>query len=382
MPKSVLTYKLFLASPGDVIKERKEVEKVVKVYNNLNSANNIKIDLVNWENSSFPSFGKYPQDVVNNQIGEDYDIFVGLLWTRFGTPTPNYESGTEEEFCRAYDRFRKGDNIGLMIYCKDDSISPSSIDLEQLQKVKKFISRIGDLGGYYFTFDTSDNFHDLFLNHLTKMVNDLIAKNGVEIGTDVGISNDLNDDTGNWGFIEYIDCIIQLCTEVNANIDTISELTLEIGNQMEHYTQKIYTMQKQPNVFQIKNLLANVAKDMNRYAKDIEIPNVEWHSNYLELQKAIKGLLAVSQGLISVEKWENLIATMRYTSSQMGDSYSSMRQFYSSVNSLPKMSQQLNVARNNVCNKLKSVISNLKEGQLYCNQTIEHIEDTIHPMEV
>ena len=76
MPKSVLTYKLFLASPGDVIKERKEVEKVVGVYNNLNSANNIKIELVDWENSSFPSFGKYPQDVVNNQIGEDYDIFV------------------------------------------------------------------------------------------------------------------------------------------------------------------------------------------------------------------------------------------------------------------------------------------------------------------
>ena len=72
---------------------------------------------------------------------------------------------------------------------------------------------------------------------------------------------------------------------------------------------------------------------------------------------------------------------MRYTSSQMGNTYSSMRQFYSSVNSLPKMSQQLNVARNNVCNMLKCIISNLKEGQLYCNQTIEHIEDTIHPME-
>ena len=38
-----------------------------------------------------------PQDVVNRQIGE-YDLFVGILWNRMGTPTAVATSGTEEEF--------------------------------------------------------------------------------------------------------------------------------------------------------------------------------------------------------------------------------------------------------------------------------------------
>ena len=33
-----------------------------------------------------PAFGSEPQEVVNKQI-QDYDIFVGILWHRIGTPT-------------------------------------------------------------------------------------------------------------------------------------------------------------------------------------------------------------------------------------------------------------------------------------------------------
>ena len=42
MPKSIIVYKVFLASPGDVKEERAEVKKVVELFNQMNSKNGIK----------------------------------------------------------------------------------------------------------------------------------------------------------------------------------------------------------------------------------------------------------------------------------------------------------------------------------------------------
>ncbi|MYD31374.1 MAG: DUF4062 domain-containing protein, partial [Nitrospira sp. SB0661_bin_20] len=64
------------------------------------------MDVVRWETRTTPGFGKDPQDVINKQISDAYDIFIGIMWTRFGTPTPRAGSGTEEEFLRAYDRYK------------------------------------------------------------------------------------------------------------------------------------------------------------------------------------------------------------------------------------------------------------------------------------
>ena len=42
--------------------------------------------------------GSDPQQIINSQVSDEYDIFIGILWTRFGTPTERAGSGTEEEF--------------------------------------------------------------------------------------------------------------------------------------------------------------------------------------------------------------------------------------------------------------------------------------------
>ena len=48
----------------------------------------------------YPVRGGEPEVLINDQIGK-YDIFLGVMWRRFGTPTGVAESGTEEEFRRA-----------------------------------------------------------------------------------------------------------------------------------------------------------------------------------------------------------------------------------------------------------------------------------------
>ncbi|WP_462074860.1 hypothetical protein [Nitrospira sp. CMX1] len=53
--------------------------------------------------------------MINDQIGE-YDIFIGIMWRRFGTPTGVAGSGTEGEFRIAYKRWQENPQIALMFY--------------------------------------------------------------------------------------------------------------------------------------------------------------------------------------------------------------------------------------------------------------------------
>lgn len=387
MPKTVVAYKVFLASPGDVKEERTIVKKVIDTYNQIHSCDNIKLEFLCWEDSTHPSFGDYPQDVVNSQIGDDYDVFIGILWARFGTPTSEYESGTEEEFYRAYNRYKNGDSIELMVYRKDESIPPSSIDVEQLQKVNRFTSEVGKLGGYYFTFKGKEQFQEMLLKHLDRVIRDFEKRtDNCRLSMPVTIKSKVEDQipvtSGRdmWGLIEYNEFIVFTCSEVKANIDQISNLTNKIGEDMQIHTQELDMTRRNSNVLHTKSILLNAARDMNKYAKEIDEPNTIWYAKYLEVQQAIKEMLDVSEGLVSEKEWEDLVGNLREMYSGMGNAYSGMRQFYSAVNKMPKISQPLNIAKLNVCNKLKSIISNLQAGKSYCDETIEFIENRIHPL--
>lgn len=387
MPRTVVTYKVFLASPGDVKEERTIVKKVIDTYNQIHSCDNIKLELLCWEDSTHPSFGDYPQEVVNSQIGDDYDVFIGILWARFGTPTSAYESGTEEEFYRAYNRYKNGDGIELMVYRKDESIPPSSIDVEQLQKVNSFISKVGELGGYYFSYTGKEQFQELLLKHLDGLIKDLEKRTDNirqkrPLETKTCAEELMPVDTGRdmWGLFEYSEFIVLSCSEVKANIDHISNLTKQIGDDMQLHTYELNLIQRNSNVLHVKSILLNTAKDMNKYAREIDEPNTIWYAKYLEVQQAIKEMLDVSEGLVSEKEWEDMVDNLREMYNGMGNAYSEMRQFYSAVNKLPKISQPLNIAKLNVCNKLKSIISNLQAGKLYCDETIEYIENKIHPL--
>ena len=78
----------------------------------------LRIEIVRWETHSFPAYGGDPQTIINSQIAEmdEYDLFVGVLWNRMGTPTPRATSGTEEEFRRAVEALQRHGRPQIMLY--------------------------------------------------------------------------------------------------------------------------------------------------------------------------------------------------------------------------------------------------------------------------
>lgn len=165
-------FKVFLASPSDTINERAIAAEVVNEINlSTGSRDDFRIELLRWENDTYPNFGVDSQNVINTQIGSDYDIFIGVMWKKFGTPTLNADSGTEEEFKIAYQTFQNGGNVTIMFFFNNCTL-PHDLDVEQFLKVREFKEKIQSLGSLYKTYETIGEFEKSLRIDLTRCVKD------------------------------------------------------------------------------------------------------------------------------------------------------------------------------------------------------------------
>jgi hypothetical protein len=99
VPRQEHVFSLFVASPGDVADERNRLEEIIRELNITWSRElGIRLELVRWETHAYPGISQDAQAVINEQIPADYDLFIGLMWCRYGTPTGRAGSGTIEEF--------------------------------------------------------------------------------------------------------------------------------------------------------------------------------------------------------------------------------------------------------------------------------------------
>ena len=171
--KNILEFKCFIASPGDTVEERNICEEVFSEINDsLGKALSFKLSTLRWEKNVHPGVAEYSQQVINRQMDGNYDLFVGIMKTRFGTPTPQAGSGTEEEFNIAYEKCERKEIDNLFFYFGNPSVPVSEINVEQLQKVRNFRSRLENLGVLYMQFEDVDDFKKQlkqdFTNYLVK----------------------------------------------------------------------------------------------------------------------------------------------------------------------------------------------------------------------
>ena len=161
--------RVFVASPGDVQAERNILGQVVEELNRtVADSRGIVLELVKWETHARPSMGR-PQEIINRQL-EKADFLVGLLSSRFGTPTGVAGSGTEEEFIVAYDSWSRSGHPQILFYFKQEQrIFKSPEELDQMRKVLEFKERLGKKG-LFWEFSSVKEFEDAVRNHLTHLI--------------------------------------------------------------------------------------------------------------------------------------------------------------------------------------------------------------------
>ncbi|CCG49443.1 hypothetical protein [Bacillus velezensis] len=168
MPKVVTRYNLLISCPSDVKDEIKIIRETIEEYNKRDGdKNNTVIITKHWSKDSYPQSGGRPQELLNQQFVLNCDFVVAVFWTRFGTPTEKYGSGTEEEI---EELLKSGKQVFL--YFSDQALSPSSYDPSQYRKVEKFRKKY-EGRGIYATYKTLQEFEKQFSDHLKQYFDSL-----------------------------------------------------------------------------------------------------------------------------------------------------------------------------------------------------------------
>ena len=162
--------RLFVASPGDVSAERDHVTAVAADLNRGTAAENgFVLEVVRWETHARPDMGR-PQQLILDQIGQ-VDVFVGIMWRRFGTPTRVAGSGTEEEFDGALRSWHTSHEPRMLVYFCRASIEPPATveEATQLLKVAQFRERVAN-EGLAWQYGSDSEFKDLLREHLHQIL--------------------------------------------------------------------------------------------------------------------------------------------------------------------------------------------------------------------
>lgn len=145
----VIEIQVFVSCPTDVNEEKKKVEEECEHINRIiQQSSSVPIRLSVLEFGQIVGIcGKNPQRQID-KLFSSYDIYLGILGSRFGTPPGDsnpetgkkFESGTEQEFYYALKRLEENpDSLECYIYFKEFPAGFHSPEtLEQMGKVSNF----------------------------------------------------------------------------------------------------------------------------------------------------------------------------------------------------------------------------------------------------
>ena len=159
--KGVTIYSVLVSCPGDVLDYMEAIEESVGNFNRtFGPINNIEVAIKHWSTDSYPQSGDRPQELLNKQLVRDCDAAIAIFWTRFGSPTGKYDSGTEEEI---EEMLAMGKQV--FMYFLEATVTPSDLKKHQYQKVLDFKENYKDKG-IYATVKDKHKFQRELTNHL------------------------------------------------------------------------------------------------------------------------------------------------------------------------------------------------------------------------
>ena len=394
---------VFVASPSDVIAERKILEEVVNEFNiTWGDTQKVRLELLKWETHARPGFGEDAQDVINKQIGDEYDMFLGIMWGRFGSPTNRSESGTEEEFNKAYSRFKTAPNsLQIMLYFKDAGLSPGQIDPEQLGKVQKFRNKISsELGGLYHLFENTEEFRTKVRMHLSMLVQDWLKETPEAKTKKAVISSNyseginplsnlaaLTEDDYDEGLIELTERVNDVMACVADVIKKMGDATIDVGKKFKQRTDELNLLANsvsKPDIKAIKHISNNVANDLDVYTNRLAVEIPEFHKQH-SLAMDMFGKIAMisnedlkedpkdlKEALIEIQKYKDITLT----------SSDSLLGFRETTANLPRMTTAFNRARRRATAVLDDLITQLRTSASQIGdveQLIERMIETSKP---
>ena len=374
---------VLVASPSDLEPERNRLEEVIRELNLTWSRTfRLRLELVRWETHGYPGIGSDPQDVLNREFTDDPDIFIGLMWGRYGTPTGRAGSGTEEEFTRALARYRKDPtSVRIMFYFKDAPLIPSDIDSEQLASVQKFRKSLGAEGALYWKFVTIEEFEQLLRLHLARQIQQFAEPVDLpKPKTRTVATRETETSDEDLGLLDFLDLAEEHFGALNEITGRMSAETTSLGQKMQERTEEINAATAQSHGQlsrrEARTLLEKAATDMTQFVARMKAEIPLFKELLRKGSSAAASAAIISAGMSSGDKEQvrqarTVIITLR---DALGGAYEGTASFKASVEKLPRMTAVLNQAKKETAAVLGEQLESLAEGRRITAETIRALD--------
>jgi tetratricopeptide (TPR) repeat protein len=169
--------KVFVSSSGDLAPERLLVARVCR---RIGNSFRLPVVPLLWEGGGsvepdVPAFppnvtGVGPQAVIDRQVWEElggYDVYLGMIWHRMGTPTGRYRSGTEAEYRSAVEWHKEtGRPSSILFYRKMADPPITKLEAKQLQQALDFVGELESAVGLVQRFSDENGLEEHLYSHI------------------------------------------------------------------------------------------------------------------------------------------------------------------------------------------------------------------------
>lgn len=281
--------RIVVASPNDVMDERNILEEVAAELNRgIAKDRSLHIEISRWETDAFPGFHvDGPQGIIDFALNiEDCDLLIGIFWKRFGTPTKDAKSGTEHEFRKAYEAWKRNGHPQIMFYFNEQNYSLKTKEQwEQLGQVIDFKTAFPE-EGLFRSYTDKFEFEKLVRLNLTKFVLNIPVPDGALSGS------------SQKSFNHHPSSAIITSTNSSLSIDKQISLWLEVKASKKHRTREQY----ERHITQFRDVLLKYGFDLNSEDEKVISSLVEQWANSSKKEKKVADL-TFNQRLSSVRSF-------------------------------------------------------------------------------
>lgn len=392
----------------------------------LEKTKNVTLKTISWPDDFRPGVNENPQSEINRQVQGNYDIYIGVLGSKFGTPTSQAGSGTEEEFQLAISQFQQDTtSLRIFFYFKRTNQDLFSIDIKQLEKVKKFRTELPQKGVLYMDFKDTANFVEMVKKHLLSLITDDWQNNAwksvdlpyathnpkIELEktyvtteqnvqkddksiAELSLENEHNAQKSE-DEIGYFDLIEEFCASIESLtfiMEELAECTANIGEKLNVHTESAKKlMEKHGNrktiggsrdaqtyLSKAKDVVNSAGKDLESYTVKISPKIAALKTDFGVMLTRFRDSYNFSNEQLETPKEEKLksVDALRSFIDTMVGVVAQITSFQEAVSNLPALTTKFSKARKHTASALGELIAEIKIAADQGNDILKEIDES------
>lgn len=376
---------VFVSSPSDVSEERSIVQDVIfSINTTVGRHAGYILEPIMWEKNITPNMGASAQDLINSQA-DDYEIFIGIMCARFGTPTAKYGSGTEEEFHLALAKKKSiSDLPAILFYFKDARSSSVEIDPDQFKKVHDFRKSILDKG-MHASFSDKETFTELLRTHLMEHARIILENTAVDTTKSMTqepsmINGEVLLEEEELGILDLQALATDAFEAFGIKMNYLGAIQGKLGQSLTDQTNELLTLTSIPNpsianVKSARRILDQICDTMDVYSQEVSTHVKGTQEAIISAIEFTMQAQSLSENIPGVPK-EDPQEAARAIEGMIGilnASKSMVLSFKRDIASLPPLSARLNSSKKKISRAFDAIIDMVdatQEKALFIHQKI------------